>query len=297
MAAEEMREIRKIREDTISAVEDLKRRRGGKAAIRAYWGRGEEVSCRVRARVECVQHSCRHAFSSQDGWAPSWIRKQTETTLSLAPLSLPPSSSIASPKRRPTRMVSIDALRARRQSHGGTMNALFGIHQAPTTPPRRAGTTPHKRRPSLVGAVAKRGLDGSITFEAPVGLDDGSDTERGESEEDSEEEIIGSIGRSGGAASMLGLRNHDGAGSEIKRTLEGSAVVSSPVQELDLPSALGSAPGSPRRPANGLAAQNGAPQAALTSAVCNIGMPHAFCLLHSEAMAGISSAWLAQDNL
>ena len=35
----------------------------------------------------------------------------------------------------------------------------------------------------------------------------------------------------------------------------------------------------------------------LSSTVCNLGMPHAFCLRHGEAMGKISSYWLMQDYL
>ncbi|PWN45623.1 hypothetical protein IE81DRAFT_363861 [Ceraceosorus guamensis] len=236
MAAEEMREIRKLRDETIKAVREVG---SGEGKVRAYWARGEE-----------------------DGWAPSWIRKQVESALTLSPLTAPP-SDMSAPSLKKFRTFSISALRSRRQAH----QAAKASKPPPITPPRLNNRAP-RRRPSLIGARAVRSIDGSISIEAP---DDSSATEYAGASTDDETVTL----------------SHNTPKAAARALDSGSAVIESPEVELDLNTALA---GSAKNVASH-------PLPAFTSAVCNVGMPHAFCLDHSEHMARITAAWLAQDHL
>lgn len=191
MAKEEFATVQQLESSTVDAVSSFTN--DGDGRVRSYW-----------------------ASEDTDGWAPSWIRSQVESSLNLHRVHLPPGLGLESttrPKLAGTK--------------GHTRTRSFSVSEYRSSP----GSIPDLRH-----AKAIRKPNGEIVIEAQVN----------ESSSDSEDEAVN--GEDEKAVSKRGMGYHYG-------------------------------------------------RARATSTHCRIGMPHAFCLKHSEDMAKIVAHWISFDHL
>ncbi|CAD6885570.1 unnamed protein product [Tilletia controversa] len=271
MARDEMRIVQGIRPEIKEAVRSFVRRRpadGGAGHIHAYWGKGES-----------------------DGWTPSWLRAQVEDelrmdrvtlpnarndvqqpnsrhrngTLMVAPFQTPPpslrsrSSSMhlgASPRRRTSTLLIPGG--SNEPLHSPTNG--FSDSEPPHSPPSSM------RLRQLSSAIAKRNFDGSITIERAV-LDSDEESNKASTVEGT------------AAGSVLGSLGVD----DQPILFEDPDEISSSDEQT--------APGKEK-------ARDGKRVGAglLTSTVCEIGMPHAFCLKFGTEMGNIVAQWIQQDH-
>lgn len=189
MAKEEFSTVQQLEQSTVDAVTTLTQE--GEGRVRSYW-----------------------ASEDTDGWAPSWIRSQVETSLNLHRVHLPPG-------------LGLDSTPRPRGSNSHVRTRSFSVSEYRSSP----GSIPDLRH-----AKAIRKPNGEIVIEAQVQ----------ESSSDSEEEGVG--GREEKGVSRRGMQYHYG-------------------------------------------------RARATSTHCRIGMPHAFCLRHSEDMAKVVAHWISYDHL
>ncbi len=246
----------RVEADARSADGASQRRGGGaRGAIRAYWSRGEE-----------------------DGWAPSWLRRQVEKELRLVPHALPPTVGHHLSRARSFSVSQArDVLNAPAATLGaavsstakGAVNAIASASGASASasasrlPPNVANSpSPRKRtRPwHLRSARASRSIDGSIVIEPP---DDFSET-------DTDKDAFGFNGNGNGDGT-------DGDGEKVAMVLEGDTAV----------------PGGGKQPvvrageAGGLRRTANKAEDLLSSTVCEIGMPHAFCLKRESQLGSL----------
>lgn len=295
MARQEFDEIKAMTPDMSRAVKSLRARNG---SIRSYWSKGE-----------------------QDSWAPEGHRRDLESALLLTRVDLPPHLH-ASPSEI-SQLTKPRSLRSRTLAMGGTITRAAGrrlvgrsgkSHPAasngslsphPSTPTRpgivpsspnnsrpssgpSSGTLTNRRtprrRPSISLATAKRSFDGTITLELPQGedwgfLDEaGSSTENGDGADLNGEEDIEEVEEEDGGGDVFGN------GGAIPPP--GGQTTGSPQQQQR----------SPTQARTDLARQK-TRRGEVTSTVCQMGMPHAFCLKYGQEMGVISAWWIANDFL
>ncbi|KAE8232693.1 hypothetical protein CF326_g2271 [Tilletia indica] len=274
MARDEMRIVQGIRPEIKEAVQAFVRRRpaeGGAGHIHAYWGKGDT-----------------------DGWAPSWLREQVEEELRMHRVVLPT-------EREGTI-----------QANSSNLNGTKSILQTPPPPSLRSrsssmhlGASPRKRMSTLLvpggsalngepslspssgnfdlepqsppasmrlrqlsSAIAKRNFDGSITLERAV-LD---------SDEESDKASTVGGTRNGSILGSLGVDDHPIV-FEDPDEMSSSDEQNGPGKQKDKADDA-------KRVRAGL----------LTSTICEVGMPHAFCLNFGSDMGNIVAQWIQQDH-
>ncbi|KAK0524988.1 hypothetical protein OC842_005653 [Tilletia horrida] len=285
MARDEMRIVQALRPEIKDAVHSFIRRpasEGGPGHIHAYWAKGET-----------------------DGWTPSWIRQEVEDELRLqrvtlpaerddavranatdrngtiaapsAPLQTPPptlrsrssSMHLGSPRRRMSSMLLL---------HGGVSHAIEPSLSPSATPFDQEPQTPpvsSMRLRQLSSAIAKRNFDGSITLERAV-LD--SD------EESDKASTVAGMSQSGSVLGTLGV--------------DEKAIVFQDPEELsssEEPDATATTSSAQKRKDKTGNHTEKVRAGRLTSTICELGAPHAFCLNFGGEMGGIVANWLHQD--
>ncbi|TKY90323.1 hypothetical protein EX895_000321 [Sporisorium graminicola] len=209
MAQEEFATVQKLEQSTVDTISSFTSDETG-GRVRSYW-----------------------ASEDSDGWAPTWIRTQVESSLHLHRVHLPPGLGLTD--KTPSRPGTATA----RGSKTHMRTRSFSVSEYRSSP----GSVPDLRN-----AKAIRKPNGEIVIEAVVQ----------ESSSDSEDEPPKSALTGGGEREQ-----GNGTGTSTS--------------------------------ARGLQYHYGRSRA--TSTHCRIGIPHAFCLKHSEDMAKIVAHWISYDHL
>lgn len=194
---------------------------------------------------------------------------------------------------------------------------------ASTSSPLRKRTIPMsssgRRRPSINLAKARRSFDGSITLELPEGQDwdylqqrsadpDSIDLDPTQPLKEEDEGYSNGDSELEQGRKAQALKEEDDVFSSDKAPgTRGSVLHSSPgvspmdIRSADSPSKQLGAPSTPA-PVSGASKRHRNRQGqraedAMSSTVCELGMPHAFCLRYGPQMGAVSARWLSEDWL
>jgi len=317
MARDEMRIVQGLRPEIKEAVQSFVRRRpedGGPGQIRAYWGKGETdgwTPSWIRTQVEEELRLERMTLPADrnellyGGDAKGSAAAGTTVAGGFSSALHQPAPSLrsrsssmhlgGSPRRRTSTLILHNGLAHALEQNGsptqvGGGTSVGGAGHDSSEPASPAPSSSMRLR-RLSSAIAKRHFDGSITLERALFDSDDEDDNHHPSqhggtlttERQSTSTNIGGVR----AASVLGSLGVD----------EQAIVFDDPEEfsSSDEAAVDAAAAGKTEQQRKSKKGEEKVRAGRLTSTVCEVGMPHAFCLTFGTEMGNIVAKWIQQD--